>query len=62
MGVGTIMRADELLRQLAIQANNCIMKGNYTGDDIHEASEVMKLCIAIVDTLDAQQKAENASS
>ncbi len=38
---------EQLLRQLAIRANNIIMAGNFSGDDIHEASKVMSLCIHI---------------
>ncbi len=36
-----------LLRELAMRANNVIMKGSFSGDDIHEASEVMRLCLDI---------------
>jgi len=51
--------AKELLHKLAVQANNIIMKGHFTGDDIHEASDVMKLCIRIVEIInDEQQKSD----
>ena len=36
-----------LLKELAMRANNVIMKGSFRGDDNHEASEVMRLCLDI---------------
>ena len=41
-----------LLKELAIRANNVIMEGSFTGDQITEAAAVMKLCIQIVDILE----------
>lgn len=47
----------ELLKELSMRANNIIMKGNFSGDDIHEASEVMNLCIKIHQAICDQRKA-----
>lgn len=41
------MEEKELLKTLALRANNVIMKGSFSGDDITEAADVMKLCIDI---------------
>ena len=56
------MRADALLKELAAKANNCIMKGTFQGDAVHEASEVMKMCIQIYNTLEAQEKKDAAEN
>lgn len=53
------MRTEDLLKDLAIKANNCIMKGTFSGDAVHEASETMKMCIEIYNILLAQEKVEN---
>jgi hypothetical protein len=46
----------ELLKELAIRANNIIMNGSFSGDNITEAAEVMKLCHKIVDILNGTSK------
>ena len=53
------MRADTLLKDLAARANNCIMKGTFQGDAVLEAAEVMKMCVQIYQTLEAQEKKAN---
>lgn len=45
------MEEKELLKELSRRSNNIIMKGSFSGDDITEASEVMKLCIQIYNIL-----------
>ena len=47
--------SERLLREVATQCNNIIMKGAYTGDDIHEASRVMQLCINIVRAINERE-------
>ena len=47
--------AERLLREVATQCNNIIMKGSYSGDDIHEASKVMQLCINIVTAINERE-------
>lgn len=49
------MTANQLLKELAIRANNCILKGHYSGDDIHEASEICRWCEKIVDVLNKEE-------
>jgi len=50
------MKTKDALRELAIRANNMIMRGSFSGDDIHEAAQLMDFCIRIVDLLDASNK------
>ena len=45
-----------LLGQLAVRANNIIMKGHFTGDDITEAADIMKLCHQIAGIIYGEQK------
>lgn len=47
-----ILTEKELLKELAIRSNNIIMRGSFSGDHITEASEVMKLCLQIVEILE----------
>lgn len=50
------MEEKELLKLLAYRANNIIMKGSFSGDDITEASEVMKLCHEIYKIVNNDKK------
>ena len=59
--VGILMPEKALLKELAVRANNIIMKGSFTGDDITEASEIMKLCINIHNSLDYDEKTDRSS-
>jgi hypothetical protein len=54
------MEEKELLKMLAYRANNIIMKGHFSGDDITEAADVMKLCHDIWNILnnDAKNKTD----
>jgi len=55
------MKAVDALRELAIQSNNIIMRGSFSGDDIHEASRIMNWCITLVaelDKINGEQKAD----
>jgi hypothetical protein len=47
---------NDLLKSLAITANNCIMKGSFSGDDIHEASRVMMQCKLILEQIESDEK------
>lgn len=38
-----------LLRHLAIKANNLIMRGLFSGDDMREAVDIMNVCMKIVE-------------
>ena len=49
------MNEVDLLKELAIRANNVIMKGSFSGDDIHEASELMTYCIQLVKVINEQK-------
>lgn len=49
------MTANQLLKELAIRANNTILKGHYSGDDIHEASEICRWCEKIVEAVDKEE-------
>lgn len=53
------MKTQELLYRLAIQANNVIMKGRYTGDEMIEAVSTMELCHKIVKAIDEQKTEQN---
>ena len=46
----------DLLKSLAITANNCIMKGSFSGDDIHEASRIMMQCKLILEQLENDEE------
>lgn len=43
------------LLHLAIAANNTILRGSFSGDDIHTASELCKLCEELVEELTGKQ-------
>ena len=42
----------DLLKAIVISANNCIMKGSFSGDDVHEASRVMIECALILEQIE----------
>ena len=48
----------EILRTLAITANNVVLKGHYSGDDIHEASALCKWCEQLIDHIVVLEKSE----
>lgn len=49
------MEEKELLKSLAVRANNIIMKGSFSGDDITEAADIMKLCHDIYNILNNEK-------
>lgn len=49
------MTTKDLLYKLAIQANNVIMKGEYTGDAMIEAVSTMQLCHKIVKAINDEK-------
>ena len=51
--------AKDLLRDLAIKSNNLIMQGQFSGDAIHEASQLMAYCLHLVDVIDNEATPEN---
>lgn len=51
-----------LLRELCVKANNIIMKGSFSGDDITEAANIMKLCHTIFKNLENEQKDNGPSA
>ena len=46
---------ETLLKELALRANNIIMKGSFSGDDITEAADIMKLCHQIYAALNGKE-------
>jgi len=46
----------DMLKALCIAANNCIMKGSFSGDDIHEASRIMVQCKLILEQLEDEKE------
>jgi len=50
------MEEKEILRLLAARANNVIMKGLYTGDDMIEAADLMKYCTELYNILNNENK------
>lgn len=48
----------EVIKQLAIAANNVVLKGHYSGDTIHEASELCKWCERLVDEIVVLEKSQ----
>lgn len=48
----------ELLKQLAAMSNNVIMKGSFSGDDIHEASNIMGICMEIIKQINEAEENE----
>lgn len=50
------------LKNFVARVNNLIMNGNFSGDDIHEASFLMNTCMDIHNMIvEAEKKAEENS-
>lgn len=49
------MTTKELLYRLAVQANNTLMQGSYSGDALVEAADTMALCHKIVKAINDEE-------
>lgn len=52
----------KLLKELAVRANNILMKGQFSGDDAREAVVIQDICIEIVKTITSAEQAEAAQN
>ena len=51
-----------LLLEVAARANNIIMKGSFSGDDITEAADLMKICLQICESIQNEEKANKRTA
>lgn len=51
----------EVIKALAMAANNIVLKGQFSGDTIHEASELCKWCERLVEEIVAIEKPDGST-
>lgn len=52
----------EVIKVLAMTANNVVLKGNFSGDTIHEASELCRWCEKLVEQIVVLEKADDGDT